>query len=311
MESGVRFHSTKFARDKSDMPSPFAMKLRKFIRTKRLEDVRQLGTDRVVDFKFGSGEAVYHIIMELYASGNIILTDGNYEVLALLRSHQFEEDVIVQVNHIYPIAYTTTIEASADHDADANNLNPILAKDIGGFMSWLTEKETDLMKDTDTASLSKSEKKNKAKKAVLKQVLIFKDSGISSYGPEIIEHCILSSGYKTSTKISEVIEQYNAKQHDNIANLLHTLTSEATAIVHSLHTPGQQGYIILKERSATATPSPTPAAAGADGDSAEIGKDERRDFAEFTPYLFKQYEGKDNLSFASFDEAVDEFFCKV
>eukprot|EP01036_Dinobryon_divergens_P053298 gene53298-71256_t len=42
MESGVRFHTTKFARDKNDMPSPFAMKLRKFIRTKRLESVRQL-----------------------------------------------------------------------------------------------------------------------------------------------------------------------------------------------------------------------------------------------------------------------------
>ena len=44
LESGIRFHSTSYARDKSDMPSVFAMKLRKSLRTKRLDDVRQVTT---------------------------------------------------------------------------------------------------------------------------------------------------------------------------------------------------------------------------------------------------------------------------
>lgn len=59
----------RFNHAKSDMPSGFSMKLRKHIRTQRLEDVRQVGMDRVVDFKFGSGEASNHVILELYASG--------------------------------------------------------------------------------------------------------------------------------------------------------------------------------------------------------------------------------------------------
>jgi hypothetical protein len=42
--------------------------LRKHIRTKRLEDVRQLGMDRVVDFTFGAGSVQCHLIMELYAA---------------------------------------------------------------------------------------------------------------------------------------------------------------------------------------------------------------------------------------------------
>jgi len=67
LESGVRFHVTSFYREKSDMPSPFAMKLRKYLRTKRLENVRQIGTDRIVDFKFGSGDSECHIILELYS----------------------------------------------------------------------------------------------------------------------------------------------------------------------------------------------------------------------------------------------------
>ena len=46
LESGVRFHLTTYTRDLPDMPSPFTMKLRKHLRTKRLEDIRQLGNDR-------------------------------------------------------------------------------------------------------------------------------------------------------------------------------------------------------------------------------------------------------------------------
>jgi predicted ribosome quality control (RQC) complex YloA/Tae2 family protein len=72
-------------RDKSDTPSNFCMKLRKHLRGKRLDDVRQLGVDRIVVFTFGSGPAAHHVILELYAGGNVILTDANYEILTLLR----------------------------------------------------------------------------------------------------------------------------------------------------------------------------------------------------------------------------------
>ena len=39
--------SYQFYRDKSNTPSGFTLKLRKHVRTRRLEDVRQLGYDRV------------------------------------------------------------------------------------------------------------------------------------------------------------------------------------------------------------------------------------------------------------------------
>ena len=90
MESGVRFHVTDFVRDKSDSPSHFSMKLRKHIRTRVLSSVTQLGNDRVVDFGFGQGEACYHIILEMYAKGNMVLTDYQYNILGLLRSHTYD-----------------------------------------------------------------------------------------------------------------------------------------------------------------------------------------------------------------------------
>lgn len=42
--------STILFRDKNTTPSGFTLKLRKHIRTRRLEDVRQLGYDRVITF---------------------------------------------------------------------------------------------------------------------------------------------------------------------------------------------------------------------------------------------------------------------
>ena len=118
------------------MPSPFAMKLRKHLRNLRLENVTQLGNlDRVVDFRFGSGSYAHHLILELYAQGNLILCDGEYRILGLLRTHEYEvkkseneeennanneekkvadgtataEEVKVRVGNIYPVTFATTL----------------------------------------------------------------------------------------------------------------------------------------------------------------------------------------------------------
>ena len=60
------WHS-QYMKEKADTPSNFTLKLRKHLRTRRMDEVKQLGVDRVVDFSFGTGEACYHLILELYA----------------------------------------------------------------------------------------------------------------------------------------------------------------------------------------------------------------------------------------------------
>lgn len=158
LESGARFHTTAYARERSvpgELPSVFAMKLRKYLRGKGLEDVRQLGMDRVVVFRFGQGEGALHLILELYASGNLVLTDANYLILALLRTHQYEQGPdkavdgevvgndaeagpgmgegrveesgrVVRVGHVYPLAFAsnalaaTRSSAAVEKDAGAN-----------------------------------------------------------------------------------------------------------------------------------------------------------------------------------------------
>ena len=146
------------------MPSNFAMKLRKHLRNLRLENVTQLGNlDRVVDFRFGSGSYAHHLLLELYAQGNIILTDGEYRILALLRTHEYEvknggggengndnnnksgsnEEVKVRVGNVYPVTFATTLsmakggaESTTDEPDDDATLKGIVAMSSSEAYNW-------------------------------------------------------------------------------------------------------------------------------------------------------------------------------
>jgi predicted ribosome quality control (RQC) complex YloA/Tae2 family protein len=43
---------------------------------------------QIILFQFGLGSNAHYIILELYAQGNILLTDSEYTVMTLLRSHR-------------------------------------------------------------------------------------------------------------------------------------------------------------------------------------------------------------------------------
>jgi predicted ribosome quality control (RQC) complex YloA/Tae2 family protein len=104
LEPGARFHTVAAPPTLPDAPSGFALKLRKHVRGRRLEDVRQLGCDRLLDCAFGGGEGTHHVLLEMYAAGNLVLTDSAYKVLTLLRSHKDDvHGATVQANRAYPL----------------------------------------------------------------------------------------------------------------------------------------------------------------------------------------------------------------
>ncbi|CBN79324.1 conserved unknown protein [Ectocarpus siliculosus] len=390
LESGVRFHTTKFTHTKSDMPSGFSMKLRKHIRTQRLEDVRQVGMDRVVDFKFGSGKASNHVILELYASGNIILTDSKYEILDLLRTHIYEgqgggaaggsgatggagDNVRVAVRQIYPMELATTQEgttavpqlppssssdraAAAAAAASSSSVEdsaarygrvaapedqqreeeapgafvngtplevgvrrmsewleraaaaaaapppvlaaplppapPVGAMDAGGDNPAAVAAAAVAAADGANGGGGGGKKKGggtkKPKKATLKQALMQKGSGVSVYGPSIIEHCVLAAGLRPNAKLTpdgssggvhaaaaaaaaggagaaacsgNGGELRAGLSEDDVRELVVALGG-AEAIVQQLDRPGQRGYIQCKPLPAPA-PAPAPAAPAA------------------------------------------------
>lgn len=344
LESGVRFHTTKYARDKSDLPSPFAMKLRKHIRTRRLEDVKQLCNDRVVDLKFGSGDSVFHIILELYANGNIILTDGNYEILALLRSHQFEEDVSIKVNEIYPMAFATSmdtallnrmpmlgtndipVKAVTDEAKEAaigqsimNQNTNMLTMDAPELLVWAEQRSAENGAWAASAPISKSTgggKKNKVKKMTMRQLLLSRDSGVSSYGPEILDHCLLKAGIKAGVKVADFLLDPDASV---LATAVLAEIKSAESLLQSLDIPGQHGYILYTKSVDTSSPPCPPSDITASGPSNTLTEmtsniqqpKEIIQFMDFVPRMFLQHESQSFLEYSSFDETVDEYYCKV
>ena len=61
----------------------------------------QVGQDRIINLQFGTGEAAYHVIIELYDRGNIVLTDYDYVILNILRPRTEGEDVRFVLNYFY------------------------------------------------------------------------------------------------------------------------------------------------------------------------------------------------------------------
>lgn len=167
LESGIRIHTTEFEWPKNMMPSSFAMKCRKHLKSRRLVSARQLGVDRIVDFQFGSDEAAYHLIIELYDRGNIILTDYEYLILNILRFRTDEaDDVKFAVRERYPL----------DH---ARAAEPLLS----------LERLTEVI-----SSAPKGE--------LLKRVL----NPLLPYGPALIEHCLMENGFPGNVKVDEKLE---------------------------------------------------------------------------------------------------------
>ncbi|CAN9502492.1 unnamed protein product [Ophioblennius macclurei] len=167
IESGTRIHSTDFEWPKNMMPSGFAMKCRKHLKTRRLAHVKQLGIDRIVDIQFGSDEAAYHLIIELYDRGNIILADHEYTILNLLRFRAADaEDVKIAVRERYPIE-------------NARPPEPLIS------LERLTE------------ILSKASNGDQVKRVLNPHL---------QYGATLIEHSLIEAGLSGSVKVDNEVD---------------------------------------------------------------------------------------------------------
>lgn len=301
LESGVRFHTSKYARDapssSAALPSQFTMKLRKHLRGKRLVALQQLEGDRVVDLTFGADQLQCHLILELYASGNIILTDENYTILSLLRTHKFDENVKMAVKQVYPIE---VLENKVEPVRSAPQLADVVAK-------WFTDL------DLKAAAVGGGASKAKKKVQTLKQLLLLKESTFGGLGPVIVEHCIVSVGLQPTLKIKNAAE-FKAIGEEKLAalvdelqggwKLLEKLQAEQNTAVADVAedgtplaapaeaTPKEKcGFIIMKDRESESAPV---------------------QYEEFTPFLYAQHRAGNKLvqSFDTFDEAVDEYFSR-
>ncbi|XP_057853407.2 uncharacterized protein LOC131063572 [Cryptomeria japonica] len=313
VESGIRLHTTVFVRDKSMTPSGFTLKLRKHIRTRRLEDVRQLGTDRVVDFQFGLGTNAHHIILELYAQGNLLLTDSDYNVLTLLRTHRDDEKGLTMMpHHCYPVDMCRPFKRTSFEMLQTILSNLRKSESEGSFQgkvaegginpqvssSFTKEPRKDSMQKTSQEPSSEkpdNDSSRGGKKITLKTVL----GDNLGYGPALSEHIILDAGLQPNMKIdSSILENFNNDRLQDLAAAVARFEDWMEEVITGTNVP--EGYIIMQKNMP--------------GKREGLQHEERKlekVYEEFSPLLLHQVETRDFVKFGTFDESMDEFFSKI
>jgi predicted ribosome quality control (RQC) complex YloA/Tae2 family protein len=278
LESGNRIHTTMFEWPKNVSPSGFTMKLRKHLKNKRLEAISQLGIDRVIDLQFGTGEACYHVILELYDRGNIILCDCEYIILNVLRPHVEGEEIRFAVREKYPLSRARIDDGppSADivkekitqaHPGDSLRtvLNPLLPFGASLIDHCLIENNLQDVKiggekPEEEASADGQKKKKKKNR--------------NKGGNEASREFVMEQDFPTLM---------------NAINGMHLMMQKA------MREPSA-GFIVQKKET-------------------KPSQDGKEEFyftnIEFQPYLYNQYIKEPTREFPSFVQAVDEFYSNL
>jgi predicted ribosome quality control (RQC) complex YloA/Tae2 family protein len=303
VDAGFRFHLTTYPRSLPDSPTPFTMILRR-LRRKRLDSLRQLGFDRVVDLTFSGGDGVQHLIFEFYAGGNIVLTDEHYEVQALLRSHQFADDIALKVGEFYPVAYATqlSVETSPTLWNSASSHPFHSYESFVQFMRSKYQQYLDLSMNKAADGKGNSSSK-KLKLWTLKQLLLNKDCGISFLGPEFLDHAVAlafaSSPIQPNAKFDEYfISQFREEYFDNLCHSIATCLEQMQKLLQ--HSSG--GHVFFNNIS-----KPVETVREDTVDSS----DTMREYEDFTPVLLSQHSQipvSCQQSFPTFNAAVDAYF---
>ena len=189
IESGTKIYQLDNFTALKDIPGSFCSKLRKHLDNKRLESIKQINIDRVLDLQFGIGEFSFHIVGEFYGSGNIIFTDHQYKILTL----------------IHPWTYTVKEEPDSKQDSkqdlEPEQMTESKVKVSPGhiYPFDLATTQLDLtsstIKEMFEQNILKLDKKIKLKQFVSKLPII-------KFSPSVLEHCFKSLSIDINKKIS-------------------------------------------------------------------------------------------------------------
>ncbi|KAK4199608.1 fibronectin-binding protein A N-terminus-domain-containing protein [Triangularia verruculosa] len=279
IESGFRCHLTDFARSTAPAPSAFVARLRKFLKTRRVTKVSQIGTDRIIEFQFSDG--AYRVYLEFFASGNVILTDADLTIIALLRNVPEGEGQEPQ-----RVGLKYTLENRQNY---------------GGVPELTKERLRAALK---TAAEHASTKKAKKKGAdELRRGLA---TTITELPPVLVDHVFRMTDFNSAAKPAEILES------DALLDSLFQTLAKARAVLEEVtSSPKATGYIIAKPN-----PRVVEQQQQDQQQEEEIPKEKPSSllYEDFQPFLPRQFEDDKSLTTLSFDgynKTVDEFFSSL
>ncbi|MCJ1463632.1 hypothetical protein MMC07_002240 [Pseudocyphellaria aurata] len=284
VESGFRCHLTSFTRATATAPSAFVTKLRKYLRTRRVTSVSQLGTDRIIELQFSDGQ--YHLFLEFYAGGNIVLTDKDLVVLGLLRivgAGADQEELRVGLKY------------SLSNRQNYNGVPDLTEERLRhGLQKAVDKVDGDIMA---------SKKLKKKSGDALRKALA---SSLNEFPPVLLDHALRVAHFDPSTGVEEVLKN---------ADLLHRLMlvlEEAKRVIDGIMSiTNPKGYIIAKTLA-------VPIADSKDRrdfeQSSDLVTNERVLYEDYHPFRPQQFEKNTDfnvLEFDGFNKAVDEFYSSI
>ena len=281
VDSGFRCHLTDFTRAAAAAPSTFVTRLRKYLKSRRITSVTQIGTDRVVEIAFSDGQ--YRLFLEFFAAGNLILTDKDYTVLALLRQvSEGDEDVDVKLGSTY------VLKAKQNFDG----VPPLTEERVKETLS------AQIQKAADAAGAGGKKAKRYKGGEDLRRAL---SAGFPEYPAHLLDHAFKSTDFDALVKPDAVL------QDDAIFAKLMKALEFANETFQSLGASDQiKGYIIAKAKEPTTEPRP--------GETVSSPAREDVLYDDFHPFRPSQFEGKRDtyiLEFDGFNKTVDEFYSSI
>jgi len=114
IEEDRRLHLTDTLPPAPGNPSGYSMFLRKYIRGGRILEIRQHGVQRILDITVGKSETQYHMIVELFNDGNILLCDAEYTIIQPLHRRKYRERMLT-TGVIYEFPGEDVTQVSEDH----------------------------------------------------------------------------------------------------------------------------------------------------------------------------------------------------
>ncbi len=280
IDSGFRCHLTSFARSAAAAPSAFVARLRKFLRTRRVTLVRQVGTDRVIEIQFSDGS--YRLFLEFYAGGNIVLTDNELTILALLRN----------------------VSEGAEHEHYRAGLKYVLShrQNYDGVPELTSERIKDgLQKAIDKQAEEAQKPGKKAKKKTgdaLRKALAVTTT---EFPPVLIEHALCVTEYDKDTSPEQVIGNT-----DLLDKLMVALEEAKRTVSEITSSETAKGYIIAKRKG-----SPKGQANVVDDNEDDRPGLMYEDFHPFKPAQLAADPALVFLEHEGFNKTADEFFSSL
>ena len=134
---GKRVYTSVRDRPMPQYPAPFAMVLRKVLTNSRLEKIEQVGFDRVLKLTFESSHGNYHLYIEVFRDGNIILTDQDDIIVQPLTHASYADRTLKKgVQYLPPPAALNPYELEFDEFCNfMNSSDKTLGRTLGGVLN--------------------------------------------------------------------------------------------------------------------------------------------------------------------------------